>query len=525
MQLVKGLLQSQSINSKLLLLMCSIIAFILAMPGSPLPLLTWVALVPIGLALINTTPRQSATLFYLCTVVCWLAAVGWLIPALMKFTQLNTLVAFIILLLLCLILALPYALIGWLISHQQWLHKPFGVFYISAAYTVVIAFFPSLLPGNHVHALYQQPIFLQVLAIGGVPLLLFVVVFVNWQLVKALSCFRGNPRSACFALFQAIAMLAVIMLYGFWQMNELEKSIQQEGEAIKVGMIQPKLQREDALDPLFVMSARMVAQDPSIDLLVWPEFPAAFSYLENPQDKKRVDQLIRLIKKPMLLVSGYNYETPPTTQNPTPEYYNTAQLIDQNHKLQGSYDKQILVPFFEYIPAEAYFPFLRKLFPGALHYVPGKQEQIFNFNDAINIIPLICYETVFPELTRQFVKQGGNIIFNLTNDIWFGDYWGSAYHFSLGIFRSIENRVPWIRATNSGISGVAKASGEIITETLTPQLETATRVFNVEIPPERSFYFHYGDIFLHMLMIILIFNLLKDVRLKRQERKRASSPF
>jgi len=422
----------------------------------------------------------------------------------------NSFFAFLILLTFCLILAIPYAIIGGLIGYKNWLDKPFGIVFISAAYTVVLVCFPTVIPINHAHCLYQFPIFLQVLDLGGVPAILFVVVFVNWQIVKAIVSFKSSSNTSIYALLRGAALLAIICLYGAFQIDQIERSTKEQGHSLKVGMIQPYLLREDSLDRLYSMSLKLVRDNPEIDLLVWPEFPTAFSYVENAQDKYKINRLIKLIKKPILLVSGYIYETPPVPTKKEPHYYNTAQLIDENAVLQDSYAKQILVPFFEYLPAEERYPFLRDFFPGALFYIPGEEFTLFDLNADTHIIPLICYETVFPKMTQTFVELGGNIIINLTNDVWFGDSRGSASHFAVGLFRSIEHRVPWIRATNSGVSGVAKATGEIIDGSTTPLFETATRVFEVGIPPERSIYSRYGDVFLYGLVLVLLFGLFKD---------------
>ena len=213
------------------------------------------------------------------------------------------------------------------------------------------------------------------------------------------------------------------------------------------------------------------------------------------------------LNKPVVIVSGYIYEEGADPNNRASNYYNTAHLIDKNRILKSSYQKQMLVPFFEYLPGEQYWPFNRELFPDALRYLPGNERNLFYLDSNIRIIPLICYETIFPKLTQEFVQKGGNIVINLVNDIWLGDQWASSYHFAVGLFRSIEHRVPWVRVSNSGISGKVSASGTIDEATLTDQQSIAIRVFDVEIPPERSFYSKYGDIFLYALLAIMLFGI------------------
>jgi len=100
------------------------------------------------------------------------------------------------------------------------------------------------------------------------------------------------------------------------------------------------------------------------------------------------------------------------------------------------------------------------------------------------------------------VENGGNIIINPSSDSWFGDSPGSAHHLSLALFRSVEYRVPMIRASNSGISAFIQASGKITSQT---SLKSATsQVATVSIPVKRSFYAMWGDWFLYLISFIFV---------------------
>jgi len=439
----------------------------------------------------------------------WLVGIWWLIPAIVKFTQVSYVFAIPILIALCFFIALPYVLIGWLIANKQWLYKPFGIIFISASYAVMTLVFPNPIPGNIAHSLYQYPIFLQLLDVGGVAIVLFLVVFVNWQIVKAIHSFQHNRQQAEFSLLRGVLVLAIVCVYGALKIGLYEGGNDKTIE-LKIGMVQPKLLREDNIERLYSLSERLVAQNPDIDLLVWPEFPTAFSYVGNSWDKQKVDYLIAKLNKPVVIVSGYIYEEGADPNDSASRYYNTAHLIDENRVLKSSYQKQELVPFFEYLPREQQWPFLRELFPEALRYIPGNEANVFHLDSNTRIIPLICYETIFPQLTREFIQKDGNIIINLVNDIWLGDQWASSYHFAVGLFRSIEHRVPWVRVSNSGISGMVSASGVIDSATLTAQQVIASRVFDVEIPSERSFYSRYGDIFLFGLLVVILIGTFND---------------
>ena len=177
MQILKHLAYPTHFKYRFFLSLASILLYFLSMPGSPLPLLAWLVIVPIALAINNTSPWRSAFLFYFATTGSILSVIWWLMPAIINFTQLNQYLAFLVLIVFSLILAIPYAVIGWLVAYKQWLNKPYGVLFVSACFVVIVTLFPTPLPGNHAHSLYEYPLFLQVIDFGGVPMVLFVVVY------------------------------------------------------------------------------------------------------------------------------------------------------------------------------------------------------------------------------------------------------------------------------------------------------------------------------------------------------------
>ena len=178
---------------------------------------------------------------------------------------------------------------------------------------------------------------------------------------------------------------------------------------------------------------------------------------------------------------------------------NSALYYDASGQLVGAHDKQLLVPFGEYMPLRDTFPQLTKMVPGVGNIYPGEQVTSFNL-EGTNILPGICYEAVYPHFTRQasIEPQRADLLLNLTNDVWFGDTSAPELHLMVQAQRAVELRLPLIRSTNSGISAVVDITGEI--RSRSPLFETAVIEDVVEIKPVYSFYREAGNVFLFSMM-------------------------
>tara|TARA_Y100000748_G_C15304522_1_gene413674 strand:- start:152 stop:688 length:537 start_codon:yes stop_codon:yes gene_type:complete len=139
------------------------------------------------------------------------------------------------------------------------------------------------------------------------------------------------------------------------------------------------------------------------------------------------------------------------------------------------YDKKKLVPFGEFIPFNDLFEKfgLKKITYGYGSFSAGNKQKNFILNN-LNILPLICYEIIFPKLT-QLADKKTNMIVNISEDAWFGNSIGPHQHFTKAIFRSVESNTYLVRSANKGISAFINNNGEII-----KRLE-ANEVGNIEL--------------------------------------------
>src|SRR5207249_3730626 len=139
---------------------------------------------------------------------------------------------------------------------------------------------------------------------------------------------------------------------------------------------------------------------------------------------------------------------------------NRAYLVSPAGREMATYDKMQLVPFGEYVPyAQALF-FVRRIVEAVGDVVPGLVPTVFRLPSA-RFGVAICYEDVFPSVTRRFVAAGADFLVNVTNDAWYGPTSAPHQHLAQATFRSIEGRVPLVRVTNTGISAVIDVDGRI----------------------------------------------------------------
>ena len=172
----------------------------------------------------------------------------------------------------------------------------------------------------------------------------------------------------------------------------------------------------------------------------------------------KILNLSKEIKTPILL--GVNTEK-------DSKYFNSAAFVSSEGKTKGIYNKIHLVPFGEYVPFSNKFPALHNLILGQLgEFTPGKEFKLFTltplpFTQTYKFAALICFEDIFPELARRFVKNGARFLVVITNDAWYGKSGAAYQHAASSVFRAIENRVPVIRSANTGYSCFIDSRGRI----------------------------------------------------------------
>jgi len=208
-----------------------------------------------------------------------------------------------------------------------------------------------------------------------------------------------------------------------------------------------------------------------------------------------------------LLVGSPAYEPGPQERR----YYNSAYLIAPDGAVHGRYDKVHLVPFGEYVPLKRWLPFLGKLVAQVGDFTRGRIGATVSVKEAPMGV-LICYESIFPYISRAAVLNGAELLVNITNDAWYGRSSAPYQHFSLAVFRAVENRRGLVRAANTGISGFIDPVGRVLTATELFEDDTAVRP--LPLIRQTTIYSRHGDLFAKAcLLIAALFTMAAAVKI------------
>ena len=139
------------------------------------------------------------------------------------------------------------------------------------------------------------------------------------------------------------------------------------------------------------------------------------------------------------------------------------------------------------------FPGLRTLSPGTSNFAAGGDAALLTLGPRARLGTLICYEDVIPAPARAAVEHGATVLVNLTNDAWYGDGAEPVQHQALAAWRAVETRRDLIRATNSGLTSVIGATGEVVGEL--PTFTADTLVTDVHLMQGTTLYGAVGDLF------------------------------
>ena len=270
-----------------------------------------------------------------------------------------------------------------------------------------------------------------------------------------------------------LAAISVLVAMGVFGIVRLSHEPTRLVPKVRLRIMQPNLQQ----DVKFNYSAKAEVMQKYISLsdrstgpqstgvrdatvLIWPESAFPFFLTREPD---ALAQIAALLPKDTVLITGSVRapDLPPGTR--ITRAYNSIYVIDHDGNVLSVYDKLHLVPFGEYLPFQDWmetlgFQQLTKVQGG---FIPGKVRRTMEIPNAPRVLPLICYEAIFPDTVANPNDRPGWIV-NLTNDGWFGISTGPHQHLQQARIRAIEQGLPVVRAANTGISAVIDPLGRIV---------------------------------------------------------------
>ena len=191
-------------------------------------------------------------------------------------------------------------------------------------------------------------------------------------------------------------------------------------------------------------------------IILWPETAMPFDLARSSHTRSLMAMVIEA-RMPLLTGSPGQEAGPGRTR----QVFNRVWLLDANGYPAGSYDKEHLVPFGEYVPSFFRWKFLEGLLQEIGSYSEGTRTSPLRMG-ALSMGPLICYEAVFPWLAQERVEKGANVLVDVSNDAWFGDTAAPWQHLALTGLRALEQNRYLVRCTNSGISAVFDNRGRLV---------------------------------------------------------------
>lgn len=353
------------------------------------------------------------------------------------------------------------------------------------------------------HSQWQVPKHMPLAQIGGVYAVSYLVALFNATLAAGVEIFLQKPRRWRPFALGALALLGLTAASVF-----LWRRAPADAGALRVAVVQGNIDQYKKWDEAYVQeildaytrgTRKALGEKP--DLVVWPETSVPGWYPNDGRMADWVGGLAREGRTPFLVGAPTRGEGD----------FNAVFLITGKGDAAGVYRKRHLVPFGEYVPFRT---ILGKLF--------SVLNALGTFDAGVSAEPLpgpaplgvsICFEGLFPSLSRESVRAGAAVLVNVTNDGWYRDTAAPEQHLAATVFRAVENGRWLVRAANTGISAFVTPRGVISART--PLLAPAVLDGAVAPLTHHTPYTRWGDVFATLCVLGTMAALLSQVRSRK----------
>ncbi len=498
--------------------------------GGELWPLLFVALVPLLFGIAGGSGRRAALSGLTGGLCHFLPLLYWIVIVLGKYGGLAWFISLQALLLLALYMSLYFALFG-LLAHAilrsfpaaaaLWLLPGLwvGLDWLRA---VLFTGFPWMDLG---YALYKVPVLIQVADLVGHYGVTYLVVLIN-TLLFLLVRSKKTPAGSLLLVIPACCLLCGAAIYATSRLAEVTRQTSAAAAPrITVGVVQGNIdqsikwspsQQEATVATYLTETRALLDTSPRPALVVWPETALPF----YPPDNSHMEPLRSLVAgRDFGLLTGAPWYEIVDRKAKKVKFFNSALVLAPTGKFTGKYYKSHLVPFGEYVPLKKFLPFLAPLVEAVGDFSAGEIEQPLVWKESRAGI-LICFESVFPEISRQWVKGGANVLVNLTNDAWYGKSSAPYHSLAMAVLRAVETRRSLVRAANTGLSAFVTPAGEIAACSGLFELWAAAR--EVVLSGEETIWVRYGFLFApSCLGLSLCAGIMALMRQRRRQEGRA----
>lgn len=473
-----------------ILSLASAALLILLFPGYGFNWLAPVALTPLLIACAREDRWHWRFAFgYVAGVVYWFGLCNWMETTLAKYGGVNSVAAWLIFGLFCLVKAIQLGVFATLaggLTSSLFAVPALAALWVAIEWTHAYTGFEWLSLGN---AGSDMTVPLRLAPITGVWGVSFVFALMSAGIAFLI---LRKPR------LQTAWLLLLPLMVFLPDIPEPER-----GTASAV-LAQPNISDDVVWTPelvarteerlAFLSLSPKLSRDADIDIVVWPEMPAPF----YDYDSRFTGMVANVAKS-----SHASVLTGVVARAGDGSPLNSALLTGPEGKLISRYDKVNLVPFGEFVP----WPFgaiTQKVSGEAGEFEAGTKVVVSALPDpnggTHRIGAFICYESVFPGYIRKFVASGAEALFNISNDSWFPKSAARAQHLQIVRMRAAENRRWILRATDNGITAVIDPAGRVIRAAEEYQ-ELAAR-FEYRYRQDLTIYTRYGDWFVLLCALI-----------------------
>ena len=481
---------------KLIFLTLSALLYVLSYSPYNYKILIFVSLIILIITIESLSSKKKALYLLYYAFVFHLIGVSWLSQSLFNYGALDYLGSLFVTLIFILIISLPYSLVG--LFHKSVVNNKFSNINLFALLFVVVEFikssifggFPWLLMGHS----QNETIFNIIYPTFGSYAVTYFIILISAIIAK------GYLLKAKSYLFH---ILFFILIYYSVPMYTSDKE-SSHNEKISFTIYQPNIYPEDSYNSakhsdIQKKYINFLNQKKSSDLIILPETIVPYELLkDNPLYKKIKD----ITNKDRTIITGL-------FTRDDEKIFNSMVFFSENLEV---YNKRKLVPFGEYTPWYNTFIKLAQSLDVPLsnlsHGQDNQQDILFK---GIRLIPVICFESTFPNLVNS--SNNRELIINISNDSWFGNSLAPHQHLQISQIRALEFNRFILRATNTGISAVINNNGKVIN--YIPNNTEGTITGTVSINNNRTIYSQYGDIGILMLLFL---SLLSKVLTRRKSK-------